>query len=148
MKFINKEALLERLLSHRTIDSNGCWIYNNDPNNYGCIRNEGGVLSDKLNAHVLSAQLYFDNYDPSLFVLHKCDVRGCFNPDHLFQGTQSENIQDCVSKGRQKEIRKTHCARGHEFNEVNTKINKRGKRVCQICKKDNDVRYRVTHGLP
>lgn len=33
-------------------------------------------------------------------VLHKCDVRNCVNPDHLFIGTQKDNINDMDSKGR------------------------------------------------
>ena len=33
-------------------------------------------------------------------VLHKCDVRNCVNPKHLFEGTQSDNIHDAQIKGR------------------------------------------------
>lgn len=35
-----------------------------------------------------------------LHVLHKCDNRTCCNPKHLFLGTNRDNIQDCMAKGR------------------------------------------------
>lgn len=33
-------------------------------------------------------------------VLHRCDVRRCFNPEHLFLGTHKDNMEDRDSKGR------------------------------------------------
>lgn len=36
------------------------------------------------------------------YVLHKCDVRACVNPEHLFIGTQKDNVDDMMRKNRRK----------------------------------------------
>lgn len=37
---------------------------------------------------------------PSLNVLHHCDTRNCWAEDHLFEGTQQDNVDDMIAKGR------------------------------------------------
>lgn len=90
-----------------------CWLWLGAKN-----KNGYGVFSSKL-AHRLSWSFFNGTIPTNLCVLHKCDVRNCVNPDHLFLGTQQENISDMISKGRQKFL--THTCGVKHWNSLLTK---------------------------
>ena len=86
-------------------------------------------------------QAWEDAFGPipqGLRVLHKCDNPPCYNLDHLFLGTQGDNMRDAARKGRIRNGHKdkTHCPYGHPYDEANTYIDpKRGWRQCRRCKR-------------
>lgn len=51
-------------------------------------------------AHRASWELHNGPVPEGLMVLHHCDVRNCVNPEHLFLGTNKDNLEDCARKGR------------------------------------------------
>lgn len=80
-----------------------CWIWMAYKNNYGY--GQFGVGDKILSAHRIVWTLAHcpipnDNNSHGICVLHRCDVTSCVNPDHLFLGTQIDNIRDRDSKGR------------------------------------------------
>lgn len=53
-----------------------------------------------IRAHVWSYLYHYGNINPSNIIMHSCDNPSCVNPDHLSQGTFSENTTDMKNKGR------------------------------------------------
>ena len=53
--------------------------------------------------------------------------------ENLRYGTATDNRIDRIRNGRDHKVNKTHCLRGHEFNELNTRPNGKNGRACLAC---------------
>ena len=95
---------LSRIVKH---PRPGCWLWQGfkDVHGYGVIR-RGGKGGKAVLTHRYSWELHRGEIPKGLHVLHSCDVPACVNPDHLFLGTQADNMRDMRSKGRGKAPRR------------------------------------------
>jgi len=76
----------------------GCWEWARarQSRGYGLVRYNGKQRP----SHRVSYELWNGPIPDGHYVLHHCDNPTCIKPDHLFTGTQSDNLSDCSIKGR------------------------------------------------
>lgn len=90
---------LETKFWKRVIKTDGCWLWTGAITTfgYGHIHLGMGKFRD---AHRVSWGLHNGDVPEGLSVLHHCDNPPCTRPDHLFVGTQADNVEDMDRKGR------------------------------------------------
>jgi len=123
-----RERFLEKVRKTST-----CWEWAGTKScGYARIEEPTGVRPSRtLGAHRVAYELFVGPIPEGKHILHHCDNPGCVNPEHLFLGTQADNVKDSVAKGRQargerngsakltqqqvQEIRDQYQPRSHEF---------------------------------
>lgn len=119
-----------------------CWIWNRaiDGREYGVLVVKGNPRK----AHRISWELNNGPVPEGMVVCHRCDNKRCVRPDHLFLGTQRDNILDCLNKGRRvMPSGENNCASkltGNQVREIIQKI-EHGEGACKLARE-----YGVTIG--
>lgn len=118
-----------------------CWEWSgatNGSKGYGVMWAPEVGHSGRAYVHRVSYMLAFGPIADGMFVLHRCDNPKCVRPEHLFLGTNTDNMRDCAAKGRvhtNRGMRRTHCKNGHELvgENVYNRPDRPGERQCRAC---------------
>ncbi len=84
-------------------EGDDCWPWkaSRSPKGYGWFHAPPeGVRRDMVQAHRVAWELACGPIPPGLWVLHRCDNPSCVRADHLFLGTNADNVADKMAKGR------------------------------------------------
>ena len=132
--------VINNIINKTKTNEIGCWLYTGSlTEGYGRVYYNFRLES--LHRIIAKFELNYDLNDTIFIVLHKliCTNRNCFNPNHLYIGTKSDNTQDSLKAGTfsRHESFKTHCRYGHEYTPENTYTCPKGKRKCKECKRIN-----------
>jgi hypothetical protein len=125
----------------------GCWLWTGS-------KNLGGYGQFKWNStesestHRASWRIFMGKIPENIQVLHRCDVRHCVNPNHLFLGTNDDNHLDKAIKKRAKNQHSRSnmevCLRGHTGE---WRVTPNGTRYCRLCLKLRTKRLRTNVDL-
>ena len=129
---------IERLVRLTDFAESGCWLWCGTRVHGGYGHFWIGSRSDgtrrAVYAHRWSYAYFVGPIPKGLTLDHLCRVRCCVNPDHLEPVTQRENTLrgDTITT---RNARKTHCPRGHPYDDANTYVSPKGLRMCRICRR-------------
>ena len=120
----NEQATADSFLARLVFDhSTRCWLWTGAKKDtgYGAMKIKGVLVI----AHRMAYELFCGPIPSGMFVCHKCDVRSCCNPVHLFLGTNADNMQDKKQKGRAHRLRGEANARSKLTNQDIDEIRRR-----------------------
>jgi hypothetical protein len=125
--------------------TDGCWMWTASlfEKGYGQFTLNGR----NRRAHRVAYEMAHGEVPSDLQINHLCGNPSCVRPDHLYAGTQSQNMRDKVSHGNNEFANKTHCPQGHPYDNTNTSVRKTGSGVGRSCRACDAQRHRERRAL-
>lgn len=150
----SKRSPVDRFMEKFVVVDSGCWIWTGMPNHggYGTFMFSSDKFGKKMVlAHRMSYETFVGCIPDGLVLDHLCRTPACVNWRHLEPVTRRINSLRGLTNACSVNAKKTHCKRGHEFNDANTRrlITRSGYggRVCRVCIRQYDRALRARRRL-
>ena len=118
----------------RSAGEEECWLWTQYciPQGYGMV----WLAGRSHYVHRLAYEHFVGPIPVALEIDHRCEARNCANPGHMVLATHAENTLRSASNPAAINARKTHCPKGHPYDEANTYYppgSKGRHRMCRAC---------------
>lgn len=113
------------------------WVGTFNRSGYGRVHRWGRQEQ----THRVAYELAVGPIEPGMEIDHLCRNRACCNPAHMEVVTHRENTmrgQTIVAAA----AARTHCPRGHPYDEVNTYFHPSCGRMCRTCQREHKRAYK------
>jgi hypothetical protein len=133
---ISKEYILSL---PKIVTSEECWIKEKSSSYPTITINNQVYILSRLVAHLWHN---LDLNDPRQLACHRCDNKPCFNPEHIYSGTFSSNLNDAVDSRAHGQTKRTHCKLGHLLDGIKVRSNGNSERYCKKCQRLANIKHR------
>jgi DNA invertase Pin-like site-specific DNA recombinase len=141
-------------ITEQIIKNGECWDWPGTPGKNGYPQTAINGKTTSLTRYVY--ELFIGPIPEGHSVCHTCDRPPCINPDHLFAGSHSDNMQDCLLKNRhpkwlssdQVEIIKKRVIAGETYRQIASAFNISRETVISIAKHKTHAHVRPDLALP
>jgi hypothetical protein len=135
---VARAPIKERFMRH--VDTSGdCWLWTGSLDRAGYGRFTVSADRRAQSAARVSYELFVGPIPEGMTIDHVaargCTSTACVNPAHLEAVTQGENVMRSPTSVSGRNIRKTHCPRGHAYDTI-----RNGARRCSVCDAETERR--------
>jgi len=126
----------------RTVTESGCWILKH-LEGYPCIYDKKEKRVYKINRIVAHLWHGLDLNNSFDVACHRCNNKRCFNPEHIYRGTDSTNMDDAVLAKTHVQTRKEFHTCGRPYDRVVRRSDGSKERLCSHCRRQSIKKWRT-----